>query len=307
MPKGIPNSAVYQDLNLPILLEKKVSLSIKRDDLNHPLISGNKLRKLKYNVLAAKAGGYKTILTFGGAYSNHIAATAQAGRIHNFKTIGIIRGEELALSWQKNVTLKKASEMGMKLKFISRTEYRDRENPQYLKKLQEEFGVFYLLPEGGTNQLAIQGCEEILSETDAQFDFITCAMGTGGTLAGLINASTSEQIVLGFPALKGQFLYEDIRKFVTKSNWRLIYDYHFGGYAKCNSTLVNFINDFRDQTSIPLDPIYTGKMLYGLLDLIKNDYFEQQTKILAIHTGGLQGIAGMNRRLKKNNLPLLNV
>lgn len=299
--------SVNQEISLPLLTEKKIYLSIKREDLIHPLVSGNKFRKLKYNLIEAKKQGFNTILTFGGAYSNHIVATAYAGKWHGFKTIGIIRGEELSGKWEANPTLQLASDDGMQLKFISRDGYRKTKNPSYLKKLQQEFESSYILPEGGTNTLAVRGCEEILTPEDAGFGVVCCAVGTGGTLAGIINSSLENQRVLGFPALKGNFLSEDIRKFAHKDNWELVEDYHFGGYAKLTAELIDFINGFKAQTQIPLDAIYTGKMVYGILDLVKKNYFFPKTKILAIHTGGLQGIAGMNIQLKKKNLPVLNV
>ncbi len=296
-----------QEIHLPVLDQKKVSLVLKREDRIHPLISGNKYRKLKYNLQEAKSKGLDRLLTFGGAFSNHIAATAYAGKVHGLQTIGIIRGEELALKWQDNATLKLARSHGMQFKFISREAYRYKNNPQFIANLQEELGAFYLLPEGGTNPLAIKGCEEILINTDAEFDVICCAAGTGGTIAGISNSAYTSQKVLGFPALKGDFLQEDIRKFAPRENWELITDYHFGGYAKINEDLIRFINDFKSKTQIPLDPIYTGKMMYGILDLIKEGYFPPKTKILAIHSGGLQGIDGMNRNLEKKNLPLISL
>jgi len=299
--------SVNQEISLPLLTEKLISLSVKREDLIHPLISGNKFRKLKYNLIAAKKQGLDTILTFGGAYSNHIAATAYAGKVYGFKTIGIIRGDELSEKWEANPTLKLASEHGMRFKFISRDAYRDIKNPSYIKKLQHEFGSFYAMPEGGTNTLAVKGCEEILTPVDAVFDVICCAVGTGGTLAGIINASLENQRVLGFPAVKGGFLSEDIRKFTTEEHWELVENYHFGGYAKVTAELIDFINGFKAQTQIPLDAIYTGKMVYGILDMVEKDCFPPKTMILAIHTGGLQSIAGMNSLLKKKNLPVLNV
>ncbi|WKX77379.1 1-aminocyclopropane-1-carboxylate deaminase/D-cysteine desulfhydrase [Zobellia laminariae] len=289
------------------MTRKKVSLVLKREDRIHPLISGNKYRKLKYNLKEAKTQGFDTLLTFGGAFSNHIAATAYAGKIHGLKTIGIIRGEELAQKWQENSTLKLAESHGMQFKFVSREAYREKDTPQFINDLKEEFGAFYLLPEGGTNPLAIKGCEEILTTSDANFNVVCCAVGTGGTIAGISNGAFSSQKVLGFPALKGDFLQEDICKFALRENWKLVTDYHFGGYAKVTEELVSFINDFKLNTQIPLDPIYTGKMIYGILDLIQKGYFPPKTKILAIHSGGLQGIDGMNRNLLKKNLPLINI
>lgn len=296
-----------QYIDLPLLKEKGIRLCLKREDTIHPFISGNKYRKLKYNLIEAKNQGKSTLLTFGGAFSNHIAATAFAGFEQGIPTIGVIRGEELADKWQSNPTLKLAHEHGMQFHFVSRSEYRLKNEPSFLQNLKARHGDFYLLPEGGTNTLAVKGCAEILTESDAQFDYICSAVGTGGTMAGLINASRAHQTVLGFPALMGDFLTHEIQKYSHSGQWRLIMDYHFGGYAKLNAELVEFINLFKQKTGIPLDPIYTGKMLFGIFDLIKQDFFTPGTQILAIHTGGLQGIKGMNLVLKKKNLPLLDV
>ena len=292
---------------MPLLREKGVELHLKREDTIHPLISGNKYRKLKYNLLEAKKAGKQTLLTFGGAFSNHIAATAYAGHEQVIKTVGVIRGEELQDNWQDNPTLTLAHEHGMQFHFVPRTDYRLKNEPSFLQKLKETYGDVYVLPEGGTNALAIKGCEEILTAEDAVFDYICCAVGTGGTVAGLINAAQPHQTVLGFPALKGDFLTEEIRTFVHNDRWKLVIDYHFGGYAKVDQPLIDFINLFKEKTGVPLDPIYTGKMLFGIFDLVKKDVFTPGTQILAIHTGGLQGIKGMSRILKKKNLPLLNV
>jgi 1-aminocyclopropane-1-carboxylate deaminase len=274
-------------------------LFIKREDEIHPFISGNKYRKLKYNILRAKAENKETLLTFGGAFSNHILAVAAAGSEHGFKTIGIIRGEELRDKISDNPTLQKAKDFGMIFEFVSRENYNHKNNPKFITKLEEKFGNFYLLPEGGTNELAIKGCEEILINGDTEFDFVCCAVGTGGTISGIINCSKPSQQVLGFPALKGDFLSEDIRKFAKNSNWELITDYHFGGYAKVTEELIVFINEFHQKYKIPLDPIYSGKMVFGVMDLIEKNWFPDNSKILVIHTGGLQGIAGMNNLLRQ--------
>lgn len=280
-----------------------ITVAIRREDLIHPFVSGNKFRKLKYNLLQAKAENQTTLLTFGGAFSNHIAAVAFAGKEYNFKTIGIIRGDELREKIQENPTLKFAQENGMQFEFISRCDYSDKENPDFIKQLREKFGSFYLVPEGGTNNLAIKGCEEILTKEDSQFDYICCAVGTGGTISGLINSALPHQKVLGFPALKGDFLREEICKFAKTDTWQLITDYHFGGYGKVNLEMINFINNFNQSNNIPLDPVYTSKMAFGVLDLIAKDYFPSNSKILLIHTGGLQGIHGMNQLLEKKQLP----
>ncbi|WP_139958340.1 1-aminocyclopropane-1-carboxylate deaminase/D-cysteine desulfhydrase [Flavicella sediminum] len=295
---------------LPLLEEKKVSVFIKREDQLHPIISGNKFRKLKYNIGKAQEKGYKQLLTFGGAFSNHILATAGAGKEYGMETIGIIRGEELGVHVEKtlagNATLRQAAVFGMQFQFISRGDYRLKEIPGFLEKLRKQYPEAYIVPEGGTNDLAIKGCEEILNSDDDKFDVVCCAVGTGGTISGIINSAFVHQKILGFPALKGDFLKDEILKYSPNTkNWDLISEYHFGGYGKVSKELVDFINDFKEANQIPLDPVYTGKMVYGVLDLIEKDYFSEGSKILLIHTGGLQGISGMNSVLKKKALPLL--
>ncbi|GIQ57749.1 1-aminocyclopropane-1-carboxylate deaminase [Flavobacterium collinsii] len=288
-----------------IVLPNAISLTIKREDLIHPFVSGNKFRKLKYNLLQAKSENKNTLLTFGGAFSNHIAAVAYAGKEQGFRTIGIIRGDELFDKIEENPTLKFAQENGMQFEFVTREEYRHKNESAFIEKLKGKFGDFYLVPEGGTNELAVKGCEEILTKEDARFDFVCCAVGTGGTISGLINGSLQHQKILGFPALKGDFLTDEIRIFAKKDNWDLISDYHFGGYGKVNLELIEFINAFFEENKVPLDPIYTGKMVFGVIDLIHKNYFPAHSKILLVHTGGLQGIKGMNIKLKQKKLPIL--
>lgn len=291
---------------IKIDLPHQLTLTIKREDLLHPIVSGNKFRKLKYNLHEAKEQNHSVLLTFGGAYSNHIAAVAFAGKENGFQTIGIIRGEELAGKMDDNPTLKFAKECGMQLEFVTREDYRLKNEPFYLENLRQKFGNFYLIPEGGTNALAIRGCEEILTAADGDFDFICCAVGTGGTILGLINSARANQKILGFSALKDDYIKAEIRNFAKNDHWELISDYHFGGYGKVTAGLVDFLNDFHQLTSIPLDPIYTGKMAFGIMDLIRKNYFPPGSKILLIHSGGLQGIKGMNIKLKNKKLPLIN-
>ena len=286
-------------------LPKGITLEIKREDLLHPFVSGNKFRKLKYNILQAKAENQSVLLTFGGAFSNHIAAVAYAGKEQGFETIGVIRGDELRDKISENPTLSFAQECGMRFEFVTREAYRHKTETAFIEQLQAQFGSFYLVPEGGTNNLAVKGCEEILTEFDAHFDFVCSAVGTGGTISGLINSALPHQKVLGFPALKGDFLQNEIHKFVNNKNWELITDYHFGGYGKVTTEFIEWMNWFYAQTGIPLDPIYTGKMVFGVMDLIQRNYFSPKSKILMIHTGGLQGIAGMNAKLEKQNKPIL--
>jgi 1-aminocyclopropane-1-carboxylate deaminase len=231
---------------------------------------------------------------------------AYAGKEHGFKTIGIIRGDELQSEIAENPTLHFAQQCGMKFKFVSRESYRHKTDADFLGNLTNEFGDFYLVPEGGTNEFAVKGCEEILTNEDSDYDFICCAVGTGGTISGIINSVLPHQKVLGFPALKGDFLQEEIRKFVKNENWELISDYHFGGYGKVNPELIAFINQIYQDNKIPLDPIYTGKMVFGVIDMIRNNYFPENAKILLIHTGGIQGNQGMNLKLKSKQLPIIN-
>ena len=265
-----------------------ITLIIRRLDLVHPQISGNKFFKLKYNFLEAKRQGYQHILSFGGAYSNHIAATAFAAQQFSFQSVGVIRGEELA-DRPLNPTLATAQEFGMQLHFVSRDEYRRKQQPEYLAELARQFPNHYIIPEGGTNALAIQGCQEILKDGDAQFDVICCAVGTGGTISGLIEASHAHQQILGFSALKGSFLKDEVAQLTKKTNWNILDDYCCGGYAKTSAALVQFIRDFEAEFSIPLEQVYTAKMLMGIFDLIEKNYFLARSKLLVIHSGGLQG------------------
>ena len=296
-------------LNQPIKTHfpNSIEIHIKREDLIHPFVSGNKFRKLKYNLLQAKMENHQTLLTFGGAFSNHIAAVAFAGREKGFKTIGMIRGDELEDKVSENPTLSFAQKCGMQLEFISREEYRLKSEVSFLENLKQKFGHCYLIPEGGTNELAVKGCQEILTKDDTEFDYICCSIGTGGTISGIINSALPHQKVLGFPALKGDFLKKEIRIFVQNENWELVTDYHFGGYGKINAALIEFINEFNRENQIPLDPIYTGKMVFGVIDLIKKNYFPAHSKILLIHTGGIQGIQGMNMKLRNKQLPTIDI
>jgi len=266
-----------------------IELFIQREDLRHPFISGNKWWKLKYNIEEAKKLKVHSILTFGGAYSNHLAATAFACKENGFKSIAVVRGEEV-----ENSTLSFCKEQGMELRFLSREEYR-------LKQYEKEEGVF-VIPEGGANEFGVKGCTEILDERAKEFDYIVTPCGTGNTLSGLIISSSVHHKVLGFPVLKGaEFLLEDVQRNLNhfssdKKNWQLIFDYHFGGYAKVNDELFNFILDFQQRYKIPLDAVYTGKMMYGVFDLLGKYAFPVGSKILLIHTGGLQGNKGIRER-----------
>lgn len=303
-----------QTITSTLLDDADVRLSIKRDDLIDPGISGNKWRKLKYNLLEANKHNHQTLLTFGGAWSNHIQATAAAGRRFGIKTIGIIRGEKPDTL---SSTLEYATRCGMHLHFISREQYRLKENKDFLTSLRNKFGEFYLIPEGGKNALARRGCREIIDEINTQLDQpftdICCACGTGTTLTGLIENLSENQKATGFAVLKGaEFLEYDVLKQLdedrlpqkSKQSWQIEQAYHFGGYAKYNNDLIDFIKQFYTETGIPLDAVYTGKLFYGLLDRIRKGYYRKGSHIVALHTGGLQGNAGIPELATILPLPL---
>lgn len=298
-------SAPLQQLDDPLIKDSGVIIFMKREDLIHPLISGNKWWKLKYNLKKAREINHDTLLTFGGAYSNHILATAAAGKEQGFKTIGIIRGEEHRVL---NRTLRQAKIFGMQLSYLDRTTYREKDSVSVINRLKSQFGSFYLLPEGGSNDLAVKGCMEILDNVKMAYDYICCSCGTGATLAGLI-LSAPEKKVMGFSSLKGgQFLENNVRKHLQdfsskmestmKKNWEINQDYHFGGYAKTTKELFEFVHGFTERTNIPLDYIYTGKMMFGIYDLIKNGFFKKGEKLVVIHTGGLQGNSSLRDKFR---------
>ena len=299
-----------QELHSSFLDEADVRLYVKRDDLIHPQFGGNKWRKLKYNLSHARKNNYDTLLTFGGAWSNHIYATAAAARHFGFNSIGIIRGEKHT---PLNATLSFAQGCGMQLHYVTRSEYRHKHEAAFLDELKLKFGDVYMLPEGGSNALALKGCEQIVQEINHEieqpFDIICCASGTGATLAGLIraldgsakdsNTEKNKTMAIGFSALKGSdFLNDDVTNFLddktTLTNWRIEDRFHFGGYAKINDELIHFMRQFKSQYGFALDAVYTGKMFYGLFRLIEEKSFKPGSTIVAVHSGGLQGNAGFN-------------
>ena len=292
----IPESAL-QTITSLLLSEKKISLSIKRDDQLHPLISGNKWRKLKYNLIAMQAQQKTELLTFGGAFSNHIHACAAAGKHFNLTTHGIIRGPELD---QQNPTLQFAKQCGMHLHPVTRLEYRERHNADYLAQLQNRFPNAYLLPEGGTNTAALLGCKE-LAQSLPVADYVICPTGSGGTLAGLIEGCDKSTQVLGVAVLKqAEYLIDEIKSLspvaAQQQNWQLLTQFHGGGYGKFSPELWQFCLQMQSQHQLPLEPIYSGKMMYALWQLIAQDYFPKGSNIIAIHTGGLQGLNGLRYR-----------
>ena len=266
-----------------------VRLYLKRDDLISPDIPGNKWRKLKYNLEAARAQGQRVLLTFGGAYSNHIRATAAAGHYFGFATVGVIRGEE---HLPRNPSLDYAVRHGMRLVYLDRATYRRKMSPAVIAALRGRFGDFCLLPEGGSNAVALRGCAEIAAEIGRPFDLICCPCGTGGTLAGLAHGLRPGGRALGFSVLKGgQFLDGDVRSLQREAfgapsgNWSIEHDFHFGGFAKRKPVLDEFITDFEKRHALALDWVYTAKMMYGLFALAQQGAFHPGTVAVALITG----------------------
>jgi 1-aminocyclopropane-1-carboxylate deaminase len=263
-------------------------IGVLRLDKLHADVSGNKLFKLKYNLNQAQLENKKTILTFGGAYSNHIAATAAACKLRGFKSIGIIRGEASSAS---NSTLSIAKENGMQLVFVSREEYKQKNDAVYLKKLQDKFPNAYIIPEGGDNELGQKGCEEILSNSTATYDLIFCAHGTGTTFKGIAKSLLPHQELVAINVLKYEAACELLKSSINN-------EYPFGGYAKHTHELLEFKTWFETAYHIPLDYVYTAKLMYAVFDLIKQHHFSKEKKTLIIHSGGLQGNRGYEERYK---------
>ncbi len=295
MARDISPSALQLRLPSPLetldddrLSRHGVRVMLKRDDLIHPDISGNKWRKLKFNLLDAAASGQQALLTFGGAYSNHIRAVAAAGYHFGFTTIGIIRGEEhLPL----NPTLDFAVRHGMTIDYLDRTTYRDKTDPAVAERLHRRFGDFFLLPEGGSNAAAVRGVAEISAELPPDYDVVCCPCGTGGTLAGLAAGLPAGKLALGFAALKGAgFLVDDVARLqreygTVTENWSIELGYHFGGFARRTPVLDAFIADFRLRHSIDLEWVYVAKMLYGVFDVVERGRFAAGTTIVPVVTG----------------------
>ena len=285
--------SILTKIDDPLLEHYQVELWIKRDDLLHPIISGNKWRKLKYILQHALSLDSDTLISMGGAYSNHLHALAYVGKILGLKTIGLIRGEQPATL---TPTLQDVQHWGMELKFVSRSDYRLLRQYKQWSDLPDLKPRQYWLPEGGAQALALKGVAELVHEIDIAYDTLCVPCGTGTTLAGIVNAVTADTTVIGFAALKNAgFLTADVNTLLPnyKGNWHINLDYHAGGFAKTNAELLAFIDGFEARTQIPLEPVYTGKMLYGLYDLIKKQAFKPYQRIIAVHTGGLQGKRGL--------------
>lgn len=293
--------------NVPIqeiLVKKNIRLFIKREDLVHPEISGNKYWKLFFNINNYLERNLRNplIITFGGAFSNHISAVSALGKLSEIPTLGIIRGEELEKNWTHNPTLVFAKRNGMSLKFVTREEYRHKE--KLTEFLQDEFPDALIIPEGGTNKNAVQGIKMMMNDDTKDFDYLCTAVGTGGTVAGISEFCEENQKVMGFKVVEDASLENRISELTSKRNFHLI-DAAFGGYGKINDDNVRFINDFKAKYDIPLEPIYTGKMMQKVFEMIDEGYFSEGSKILCFHTGGLQGIEGANMLLEKQNRNLI--
>lgn len=282
----------YDILDDEFLAEKDISITVKRLDLLHPYISGNKWFKIKYNLQAAKDAGADTILTFGGAYSNHIIATAAAARMAGLKSVGVIRGEEIETL---NPMLQYAQSQGMQLEFISRSDYKKKHEAAYQKRLMEKYDNCYIIPEGGANKAGVEGAKEILSEDDFEYDYICCACGTATTFAGMILSAQNRSNLLGFSVLKGVNFKEELDQYFSWfghspedfNNYKIVQDYHFGGYAKKNQELMQFIHNFNTKFNIPIEPVYTGKLFYGIFDKIKQGHIKKGSSVLVVHCGGV--------------------
>jgi 1-aminocyclopropane-1-carboxylate deaminase/D-cysteine desulfhydrase-like pyridoxal-dependent ACC family enzyme len=285
-----------QQLSLPLFLSNEVSVFVKRDDLIHSEISGNKWRKLNLNLLHALENNYKGILTFGGAHSNHLSATAFVGKQNGLKTIAIVRGDA---NVPMSETLLFCEDNEMQLIFESRENYRKRNDVSYLRVWQQKHPDYFIIPEGGANTLGVKGCEEIISEIEMDFDFITVDCGTGATLAGMVKPLKRHQKAIGVQVLKGRdFITDEVLKFSPNciDKFEVWTEYHFGGYAKYTDELLDFMRWFYAETAIKLDPVYTGKQFFAVFGQIKKGYFPKGATIVLTHTGGLQGISGFEKR-----------
>ncbi len=290
------NPFVQTTIIRSLLLEQKgIELQLLRLDQIQGPVNGNKWYKLKYNIEAFRSSGKKFLVSFGGAFSNHLAALAASGEQHGIPTVGVIRGEE---HFPRNPTLELAFKQGMELQYIDRITYRDK--PKLMAWAEKEFGNdAYFLPEGGSNQLAVKGCSEILDGLNYNPDVVCCSCGTGATLAGIALSEKGRGKTMGFPALKDISFFEDaLRCFAgdaVATETRISGDYHFGGYAKTPPELIRMVDEFSVLYQVQLDYIYTGKMMYGILDLVRKDHFQKGARLLAIHTGGVQGNTGIHR------------
>ena len=306
------NLSKLQTLQHPLFEQYKLNVQIKRDDLLDPIISGNKWRKLKYNLQHVKEKGYQGILSFGGAYSNHIHALAYACNKYSLNAVGIIRGEA---HYANNFTLSKAKQWGMNLQFVDRMTYRLRDNSEYLQRLSQQYPDHYIIPEGGSNTLALKGVAEICHELDqqTQFDTLITPVGSAGTISGLISGDNNQHKILGIAVLKQtDYLTKEVKVLLNDkedklfNHWQILNSYHDGGYAKFSPDNLKKLQDFSAITGVPFEPVYSGKMIIALLDLITTNYFQPHHNIVLLHTGGLQGLGGLieQNKLKADEWPL---
>ncbi len=296
------SNSIVEELKIPSFADRNIRLFIKRDDLIHEDVSGNKWRKLKYNVELCRSRKKEGILTFGGAFSNHLLATASACHLLGIRSVGIVRGDEL--NKDSNETLRKCTEFGMQLIFKSREEYKLRYEKAYIEAMAIKFPEFHIVPEGGANYHGMIGCQEILSEVDETIDHVFVAQGTSTTSCGIAMALNDEQNLHVIPVLKNYKSIEEMRKLYVASGMneeiinqllgkvKAYSQYHFGGYGKYNEGLLMFISSFYSEFGLKLDPVYTGKVMFGMLEIIQNPAFDNSS-ILFIHTGGLKGVKGI--------------
>ena len=294
MPLTYHTTLVQEITNHPVLLKAGIRVLVKREDLNHPHVSGNKWWKLKYNLEAAEKN-LDTLLTFGGAYSNHIYATAAAAAECHLNSIGIIRGEE---TLPLNGTLAFATQQGMQIHYVTRMAYRAKDSLEFVASLHERFGRFFLIPEGGSNLLAVKGCAEFARKElcAIDFDHLVLPAGTGGTIAGLVCAFEGQRNIIGVSVLKDAgFLQGDVEKMISTyagvhfNSWSIRTGYHHGGYAKVTRDIILFIQEMETLYDLPLDPVYTAKALWALMKEAETGAFKRGDTVLFLHTGGLQG------------------
>jgi 1-aminocyclopropane-1-carboxylate deaminase len=306
--------SITEKIELPLFKQHNIHVQIKRDDLIHDEISGNKWRKLKYNLLNFKQKKYAGVVTFGGSFSNHIHAFAYACKQQNIPCVGVIRGEP---QYANNFTLTWARHWGMHCHFVDRLTYRRRSEDNYLNELMQKFPNHLIIPEGGTNVDAIKGVAEIISELKNQssFDTLITPVGSGGTLAGLITGDSQQNKtphkILGIAVLKqAEYLLTDVKQLLPDfakghNNWQLLTKFHRGGYGKINNKDIERLKQINQQTGIVFEPVYSGKMMLALCELIEQGYFHANERIVLVHTGGLQGLGGMieQGRLSANDWP----
>ncbi|REJ84033.1 MAG: pyridoxal-phosphate dependent enzyme [Bacteroidetes bacterium] len=294
---------LLQKVDFPGISDRGISLFIAREDLRHPFLSGNKNRKLKYNIEDYQSSGCKAIITFGGAWSNHLVACAYSCHEKQIPCLAIIRGEEI-----ENPVINFLRSKGVKLIFTSRETYRRRYDDdahsyfaslalKIYPEIAEDISDLFMIPEGGSNVAGVKGCTEMMEDIDLKPDFVVCPCGTGATLAGIAKSLESAQTAIGIAVLKGAlFLEEAVLKFgADRGSFRIIHDFHEGGYARAGPRLLNFCEMFSSQTGIPVEPVYTGKMFFGLIQMIQSGYFPSHSNVLAIHTGGIYHFENENK------------